>query len=209
MWCLQFWPSYLRLLQLFRLFVVPQNFGMTLFLKNIFRILIGIALNLQMTLGHMHILTILILLIQEHEKIHTWTCITESLYCTPETATTLLSPMCCAVLSRSVVSNSLQPVDCSPVGSSVQGDYPDKNTRVGCHAHLQGIFPTQISNPDLPHCRWVLYHLSHQGSPRILERVAYPFSRGTSRPRNWTRDSCIAGRFFTSWATREVQSPIL
>ena len=34
-----------------------------------------------------------------------------------------------------------------------------------CHALLQGIFPTQGLNPDLPHCRWILYHLSHQGSP--------------------------------------------
>ena len=39
---------------------------------------------------------------------------------------------------------------------------------------------------------------------RILEWVAFPFSRGSSRPRNWTRVSCIAGRFFTCWATREV-----
>ena len=35
-------------------------------------------------------------------------------------------------------------------------------------------------NPGLLHCRWILYHLSHQGSPRILDWVAYPFSRGTS-----------------------------
>ena len=40
---------------------------------------------------------------------------------------------------------------------------------MGCHALLQGIFLTQGSNPGLPHCRWILYHLSHQGSPRILE----------------------------------------
>ena len=32
-------------------------------------------------------------------------------------------------------------------------------------AKIQGLFPTQGSNPDLPHCRWILYHLSHQGSP--------------------------------------------
>ena len=68
---------------------------------------------------------------------------------------------------------------------------------------LQGIFPTQGSNPGLSHCGWILYHLSHQGSPGILEWVAYPFSRGTSQPRNQARVSCIAGRFFTSWATRE------
>ena len=70
---------------------------------------------------------------------------------------------------------------------------------------LQGIFPTQGSNPDLLHCRRILYFLSHQGSPRILEWVAYPFFRGTSRPRDWTRVSCIAGGFSTSWATQEAQ----
>ena len=47
--------------------------------------------------------------------------------------------------------------------------------------------------------------LTHQGSPRILEQVDYPFSRGTSWPRNQTRISCIAGEFFTSWTTREAQ----
>ena len=58
---------------------------------------------------------------------------------------------------------------------------------------------TQVS---ISHCRWILYWLSHQGSPRILEWVAYPFSRDSSWPRNWTGASCIAGGFFTSWATR-------
>ena len=69
------------------------------------------------------------------------------------------------------------PRDCSPPGSSVHGDSSGKNTGVGCHALLQGIFPIQGSNPGLPHCRQILYHLSHQGNPRILEWVAYPFSR--------------------------------
>ena len=39
------------------------------------------------------------------------------------------------------------PMDCSPPGSFVHGDSLGKNTRVGCHALLQGIFPTQGSNP--------------------------------------------------------------
>ena len=56
------------------------------------------------------------------------------------------------------------PVDYSPSGSSVPGDSPGKNTAVGCHALLQGIFPTQRLNPGLPHCRRLLYHLSHQKS---------------------------------------------
>ena len=96
------------------------------------------------------------------------------------------------------------PMDSSLPGSSVHGDSPGKNTGVGCHALLQGIFPTQGWNPGFPQCRWILYHLTHQGSPWVLEWVAYPFSRGSSGPRNWTGVSCIAGRFFTSWATREA-----
>ena len=56
-------------------------------------------------------------------------------------------------------------MNCSLPGPSVRGDSPGKNTGVGCHALLQGIFPTQGSNPGLPHCRRILYHLSHQGSP--------------------------------------------
>ena len=95
-------------------------------------------------------------------------------------------------------------MDCSLPGSSVHGDSPGKNTRVGCHALLQEIFPTQGSNQGLEHCRQILYHLNHQGSPRILEYVAYTFSRGFSRPRNQTGISCTAGRFFTRWATRKA-----
>ena len=46
-------------------------------------------------------------------------------------------------------------------------DFPGKNTGVGCHFLLRGIFPTQGSNPGLLHCRQTLYRLSHQGSPWI------------------------------------------
>ena len=65
-------------------------------------------------------------------------------------------------------------MDCSPPGSSVRGDSPSKNTGVSFHALLQGIFPTQRLNSGLPHCKQILHHLSHQGSPGILEWVAYP-----------------------------------
>ena len=44
-------------------------------------------------------------------------------------------------------------------------DFLGKNTGVGCHSLLQGIFLTQESNLGLQHCRQILYHLSHQGSP--------------------------------------------
>ena len=75
---------------------------------------------------------------------------------------------------------------------------------VGNHSLLQGIFPTQGWNPGLPHCRRILYQLSHKGSPRILGWVAYPFSSGSSRLRNWTGVSCIAGGFFDNWAISEA-----
>ena len=81
---------------------------------------------------------------------------------------------------------------------------PGRNTGVGNLSLLQGIFPTQGSNPGLPYCRQILYQLSHKGSPRTLEWVAYPSSSGSSQPRNWTRASCIASIFFTNAAIREV-----
>ena len=67
---------------------------------------------------------------------------------------------------------------CDPMG------YAGQNTGVESLSLLQGIFPTQGSNPGLPHCRWILYHLSHKRNPRILEWVAYPFSRRSSQPSN-------------------------
>ena len=92
----------------------------------------------------------------------------------------------------------------APYGRSSPWNSPGQNTGVGSLSLLQGIFPTQGLNPGLLHCRWILYPLSHQGSPGVLAWVAYPFSSGSSRPRNPTRVSCIAGSFLTSWATRET-----
>ena len=97
------------------------------------------------------------------------------------------------------------PMGFSPAGSSGHGDSPGKNTGVSYHALLQGIFPTQGLNPGFLHCRWILYHLSHQGRSRIPGWVAYPFYRGSSRSRNWTGVSCIVDGFFTTWSTREAQ----
>ena len=85
----------------------------------------------------------------------------------------------CAVPSHSVRSNSATPWTVGRPGSSVHGESPGKNTGLCCHALLQGNFPTQGLNPCLLHCRQILYLLSHKGSPRILEWVAYPFSRGS------------------------------
>ena len=74
----------------------------------------------------------------------------------------LTAAWCQNVFSRSVMSDSCNPMDCSPPGSSVH--CPSNNTGVGCHL-LHGIFPTQGLNPSVPHCRQILYHLSHQRSP--------------------------------------------
>ena len=104
--------------------------------------------------------------------------------------------------SRSVVSDSLRPH-----GPNSPWNSPGQNTGMGSLSLLQGIFSTQGSNPGLPHCRQILYCLSHHGSPRILGWVAYPFSGGSSQSRNGTGVFCIAGRFFTSWATGEAHRP--
>ena len=100
----------------------------------------------------------------------------------------------CVILSCSVISDSLQ----------LHEDYPGKNSAMGCHTLFLGIFPTQGSNSGLLHWRQILYQLSHKGSPRILEWVAFLFSRGSSPPRNWIEVFCIADGFFTNWATREA-----
>ena len=101
--------------------------------------------------------------------------------------------LCFKSESSSIVSNSLQPH-----GLHSPWNSPGQNTRVGSLSLLQEIFPTQGWNPDLLHCKLILYQPSHQGSPRIVDWVTYPFSRGSSQPRNRTWVSCIVGRFFTT-----------
>ena len=67
------------------------------------------------------------------------------------------------------------PGDCSPPGSSIHGDFPGKNTRMGCQALLQGIFPTRGSDLDLLHCR-------HQESP-------HKYTHACKHKRSWC--TCI------------------
>ena len=74
--------------------------------------------------------------------------------------------------SCSVVSDFLRPH-----GLYSPWNTPGQNTGEGSLSLLQGIFPNQRSNPGLLHCRQIFCQLSHKGSPRILEWVAYPFSR--------------------------------
>ena len=55
-----------------------------------------------------------------------------------------------------------------PCGLYSQWNSPGQNTRVSSLSLLQGIFPNQGSNPGLPHCRQILYQLSHKGNPRRI-----------------------------------------
>jgi len=81
----------------------------------------------------------------------------------------------------------------SPPGSSVHGDSPDKNTGLGCHSLLQGIFPTKESNSGLQHCRQILHCLSYQGSQQLAE---------TEQPLPWPLVSLLivqAGKLNTTF----------
>ena len=93
-----------------------------------------------------------------------------------------------AMLICSVMSDSLQPMDCSPPGSSVHGDSPGKNTGVGCSTLLQGIFPIQGSNPGPPQCRQILNHLSRQGSPwdTVDKELTLDYREGQNVCWTWT-----------------------
>ena len=119
------------------------------------------------------------------------------------------------------------PMDCSPPGSSVHGDFPNENTGVG-YLQLVGSSSKQSSQPrdqtrvsylagrffstESESCSimsdsWDPTHYTVHGilQARILEWVAFSFSRVSSQPWDQTHVSHIAGRFFTSWATREAQ----
>ena len=84
--------------------------------------------------------------------------------------------------------NLWDPGDCSPPAFSSHGDSPGKNIGVGCHALLQGILPfppaEHLPNPGIKPkslVSWADSLLSEPpGKPKILEWVAYPFSRGSS-----------------------------
>ena len=77
--------------------------------------------------------------------------------------------VCALVCACALVLAQSCPTLCDLVGCSLPGcsvwNSPGKNTGVCSYSLIQGIFPTQRSNPDLLHCRQILYHLSHQGSP--------------------------------------------
>ena len=85
--------------------------------------------------------------------------------------------------SHSVVSDFLRPHGLySPWNS------PGQNTGMGSLSLLQGIFPTQGLNPGLPHCRQILYQLSHRGSLREIS-PKYSLEGLTEAPRLWSPDA--------------------
>ena len=81
----------------------------------------------------------------------------------------------CAVLSRSVVSDSLGPHGLQPVRLLCPWGFSRQEYWGGLHALHQGIFPTQKSNPGLPHCKQILNSLSHQGSSVIKNLLCCGF----------------------------------
>ena len=155
----------------------------------------------------------------------------------------------CLLCSCSVLSDSLQPL-AAPRAVGCQASLSTGFPRTEyCHFLLQGIFPTQGSNPRLLHCRQVFFITEPAGKPQViclycyyyyyfsLSRVwlfvtpwavayqappsmgfsrqeywsglPFSFSRGSSQPRDRTRVSCIPGRRFNLWATREALSLVV
>ena len=83
---------------------------------------------------------------------------------------------------------------------------PGKKTGAGCDSLLQGIFPTQGSNPDLPHCSQILYHLSHQGSPfRIRELI---FTLQHSKSKCNIQFSIVHQSFFLIFRIRDLKNTL-
>ena len=90
--------------------------------------------------------------------------------------------------SRSVVPDSLWPQGLQLTRLLCPWDFPGNDTGVGCHFLLQGIFPTQGSNPGLLHCRQILYRVSYKGSPYICVRIQYlSFSFWLTTALSWSR----------------------
>ena len=94
------------------------------------------------------------------------------------------------------------PMDCSPPGSSVHGDSPGKNTRVGCHFLLQGVFPTQESNLRLLHWQAGYLPLVPPGKP-IWCRSMWSILRIFHVQ---LKIICILGFFFFLWGDGDVTS---
>ena len=87
------------------------------------------------------------------------------------------SEVCVCVLVTQSWPSLCDPRDCSSPGFSVHQNSPSQNTGVGSHSLLHGIILTQGWNLGLLHCRQILYHLNHQGSPNSEEVLAFNLDR--------------------------------
>ena len=112
------------------------------------------------------------------------------------------------------MSDSVQPHRRQPTRLPCPWDSPCKNTGVGCHFLLQ-CMKVKSESEVTQSCPTLSDPMdcSPPGSSahgifwaRVLEWVAFPFSRGSSQPRDQTQVSCIAGEFFTSGATWETHA---
>ena len=146
--------------------------------------------------------------------------------------------MCVSVLVvSSLLRVQLIPMDCSPLHSSVHGIlqtnilewvampsfrgscWPSDWTQVSCIAdrfftfwatrETPFVVKVKVAQSCLTLCYPMEYTVHGILQARILEWVAFPFSRGSSQPRDRTQVSCIVGEFFTSWATREASYILL
>ena len=85
-------------------------------------------------------------------------------------------------------------MDCSLPGSSIHGIFPGKNTGVDCHFLLQRIFPTRRLNLGLPHCRQMLYHLSHQVILAVRGCLSYKVMKRLKTHPTQTRAIVLKGK---------------
>ena len=105
------------------------------------------------------------------------------------------------------MSNSLQLHGRYPARLLCPWDSPGKNTGVGCHFLLQGISPTQVLNLGLPHYRQILYHLSHQGSPRAWQgTIIFNQSTGLETIQEHSKNLAPRSRLeVEAWSLAQIQ----
>ena len=108
---------------------------------------------------------------------------------------------CCCSLARSCLI-LCDPTDGSMPGSSVLHSLPEF---AQIHIHWVTVC-VKVAQSYLTLCDPMDYTVHGTVQARILDWVAFPFSRGSSQLGDWTQVSCIAGGFFASWATREAQT---
>ena len=118
------------------------------------------------------------------------------------------SSMCLSVLSHSVMFNSLWPHGLQPARLLCPWGFSRQEYWSGLPCPPPGDLPNPGTEPWTPTLRADSLLSELPRKSKNPEGVAYPFSRGFSQPRKWTRVSCFAGGFFTSWATREAQTAV-